>query len=168
MKKMVWVLAAVLCFSGCASITQPVMETVADEIVEQVKAESKTIAVWLPEEAAAQTVADGIECYTWDETELRIQTVAGGDIRATLRMLTGLDPEHLTVMEYERDGVQLYQTVWSCTSEDGVSLGRCMVADDGNYHYCITMVSPDHAQVGETYAQICASLDLSGEDKTQK
>ena len=167
-KKLCWVLAAVICLSGCGSTTEPVMETVADGIVEPVEAESKPIAVWLPEEAAAQTVADGTECYTWGETELRIQTMAGGDIRATLRTLTGLDPEQLTVMEYERDGIQLYQTVWSCTSEAGVSLGRCMVADDGNYHYCISMVSPEDAQVGETYARICASLDLSGEGKSEK
>ncbi len=168
MKKVCFLLAAVVCLSGCVNITEPVMETVADEIIEPVAAEPKPMAVWLPEEAAAQTMADGAQCYTWGETELRLQTLDGGDIRATLKALTGLDPEKLTVMEYERDGIQLYQTVWSMTGEEGVSLGRCMVADDGNYHYCISMVSPENADDGETYAQICASLDLSGEGKTEK
>ena len=74
-------------------------------------------------------------------------------------------PEKLTVMEYERDGVQIYQTVWSCTSEEGITLGRCMVADDGNYHYCVSLLSPEEADVEEDYAQICASLDLSGEER---
>lgn len=168
MKKIVWILAVLLCFSGCVNITEPMMETVADEIIEPVAAQPKPIAVWLPDDAAAQTMAEGEngECYTWESSELRIQTLDGGDIRATLRKLTGLDPERLTVMEYERDGIQLYQTVWSMTGEDGVSLGRCMVADDGNYHYCISLVSPEDADVAQDYARICASLDLSGEGKS--
>ena len=170
MKKIVWILAVVLCFAGCADMTEPVMETVADGIVEPVAAEPKPMAVWLPDDAAAQTMAEGEtgECYTWGASELRIQTLDGGDILSTLRKLTGLDPERLTVMEYERDGVQFYQTVWSMTGEEGVSLGRCMVADDGNYHYCISLVSPEDTDVADDYARICASLDLSGEGKAEK
>ena len=170
MKIIVWILAAVLCFSGCVNITEPMMETVADDIVAPVAADPKPIAVWLPGDAAAQTMAEGEagECYTWGSCELRIQTLDGGDILATLRKLTGMDPERLTVMEYERDGIQLYQTVWSMTGEDGVSLGRCMVADDGTYHYCISLVSPEDTDVSEDYTRICASLDLSGEGKAEK
>ena len=168
MKKFVLVLVLMLCLAGCGADT-PVMETVADPIVEQVWWEPQAVSVWLPEDAAAQTMAEGEtgECYTWGECELRIRTLDGGDIRATLRELTGLDPERLTVMEYERDGIQLYQTVWSSTTEDGVLLGRCMVADDGCHHYCISLISPEDADVGETYAQICASLTL-GENITEK
>ena len=171
MKKILWILVAVLCFGGCASVTAPVMETVADEVVQPVAADPKPMAVWLPEDAAAQTAiadAQGERCYTWDDCELRLQTLDGGDIRATLRKLTGLDPEKLTVMEYERDGLQFYQTVWSMTGEEGVMLGRCMVADDGSYHYCISLTSPENVDVGEDYAQICASLDLSGKPDTGK
>ena len=168
MKKFVFLLVLMLCLAGCGE--EPVMETVADPVVEPVLAEPQALSVWLPEEAAAQTMAEGQtgECYTWGECELRIQTLDGGDIRATLQTLTGLDPEKLTVMEYERDGIQLYQTVWSMTGEEGVSLGRCMVADDGNYHYCISMISPENEDVAQTYARICASLDLSGEGKSEK
>ena len=170
MKIVCWVLAAVLCLSGCVNMTEPVMETVADEIIEPVAAEPKPMAVWLPDEAAEQTMADDAagSCYTWGESELRVRTMTGGDIRSTLKALTGLDPEKLTVMEYEKDGLQLYQTVWSCTSEEGVQLGRCMVADDGQYHYCISLVSPEGADVAEDYARICASLDLSGESGSEK
>lgn len=167
MRKFVFLLVLMLCLAGCADA--PVMETVADGIVQPVAAEPKEMFVWLPEVAAAQTMADGQtgECYTWGDCEVRIQTLTGGDIRATLRSLTGLDPEKLTVMEYERDGLQLYQTVWSMTGEEGVSLGRCMVADDGAYHYCISLLSPENADVGETYAQICASMTI-GEEASGK
>ena len=113
-------------------------------------------------------MADDSRCYSLGECELRLQTMDGGDIRATLQQLTGMEPEKLTVMEYERDGLQLYQTVWSMTGEEGVSLGRCMVADDGDYHYCISLLSPETADVGEDFARICASLDLSGEEKAEK
>ena len=165
MRKICWILAALLCLTGCAGGTEPVLETVSDGIVQPVAAEPKPVSVWLPDDAAAQTMAEGEagECYTWGECELRIQTLTGGDIRSTLQKLTGLDPEKLTVMEYEREGLRLYQTVWSMTGEDGISLGRCMVADDGSYHYCISLVSPENADVAEDYAQICASLNLGGE-----
>ena len=170
MKKLVWLLVLMICCTGCVNTTQPVFETITDEIVEPVSVDPKPMAVWLPDGAAAQTMADGEggECYTWGECELRIQTVDGGDIRSTLKSLTGMDPERLTVMEYERDGLQFYQSVWSMTGEEGVSLGRCMVADDGNYHYCISLISPENVDAEEDYARICASLDLSGEEKTEK
>ena len=162
MKKLVFLLVLMMCLCGCTDET-PVMETVDDGIVEPVAAEPKPMAVWLPEGAAAQTMAGAGECYTWGECELRLQTLDGGDIQATLRQLTGLSPDRLTVMEYERDGLQLYQTVWSATGEEGINLGRCMVADDGEYHYCLSLLSPEDADTAEDFAQICASLDLSGE-----
>ena len=168
MKKLCWVLAAAICLVGCGNVDEPMMETVADQIIEPVAAEPAPLSVWVPEEAAAQTMAGDGECYTWGENELRIQTMDGGDIRTTLQTLTGLDPERLTVMEYEREGIQLYQTVWSSTSEEGITLGRCMVADDGNYHYCISLLSPEGADVTEDFTRICASLNLSGAEDMGK
>lgn len=168
MKILLWMVVLMMCFTGCGVDAEPVFETVADELVEVAAAEPAPISVWLPDGAAAQTMAEAGECYVWGECELRIQTLDGGDIRATLQQLTGLSADKLTVMEYERDGVQLYQTVWSCTSEEGITLGRCMVADDGNYHYCISLTAPEEADVSDDYAQICASLDLSGEEKVDK
>ena len=122
MKKLCFLLVLMMCLSGCVHNELPVMETVADDVMEPVTAEPKPMAVWLPEGAAAQTVAVAGECYTWGECELRLLTLPGGDIRATLQQLTGLSPDRLTVMEYERDGLQLYQTVWSATGEEGITL----------------------------------------------
>ena len=84
MKKCCVILALALCLVGCGKAGEPVMETVADGIVEPVAAEPAALSVWVPEEAAAQTMAGAGECYTWGENELRIQTLAGGDIRSTL------------------------------------------------------------------------------------
>ena len=164
MKKLCFALALALCLGGCGSGEEPVMETVADGIVEPVAAEPSAVSVWVPENAAVQTMAGEGECYTWGENELRVQTFEGGDIRTTLQAVTGMDPERLTVMEYERDGVQLYQTVWSATSEEGITLGRCMVADDGNYHYCISLLSPEGADAAGDFARICASMTIGEQE----
>ena len=161
MKKLVWLWIAVMCFAGCGGEVEPVFETIADEAPQPVAAEPASIAVWMPDGAVEQTAG---ECYVWDECELRLLTVDSGDIRATLERITGLSADKLTVMEYERDGMQLYQTVWSATGEEGITLGRCLVADDGNYHYCVSLLSPENADVEEDFARICASLDLTGED----
>lgn len=168
MKTMMFLLVLMMCLSGCVRNELPVMETVSDEIMEPVAAEPKPMAVWLPDGAAKQTMAGTGECYTWGECELRLQTMDSGDIRATLEQLTGLSADRLTVMEYQREGLQLYQTVWSSTGEEGITLGRCMVADDGEYHYCLSLLSPENADVAEDFAQICASLDLSGEARIEK
>lgn len=168
MKKLVWLVVLMMCFTGCGNDAEPVFETVADEILEPAAADPAPMAVWLPEGAAALTMAEVGECYAWGENELRLQTLQGGDVRATLQQLTGLDPERLTVMEYERDGMQMYQSVWSATGEEGVTLGRCLVADDGNFHYCISLLSPETVDVEDDYAQICASLRIGGEEEFVK
>ena len=98
MKKLCFLLVLMMCLSGCVRSERPVMETVADELIEPAAAEPKPMSVWMPDGAAAQTVAGAGECYTWGECELRMQTLAGGDIRATLEQLTGLSPDRLTVM----------------------------------------------------------------------
>ncbi len=162
MKKYLWLLAAMLMLSGCGE-ADPVFETVADPIV-PVAAEPTPISVWMPDDAASQTMAGEGECYTWGACELRIQTLDGGNIRKTMEALTGMAAEKLTVMEYERDGVQIYQTVWSMTGEEGITLGRAMVADDGYYHYCVSLLSPEETDVAEDYAMICSSFSLGMED----
>lgn len=168
MSKIVFLLLLMMCLTGCMRQERPVMETVDDELVAQIAAEPKPMAVWLPDGAAKQTMAGAGECYTWGECELRLQTMTSGDIRTTLEQLTGLSPDRLTVMEYEREGLQLYQTVWSSAGEEGITMGRCMVADDGEYHYCLSLLSPETADNGEEFAQICASLDLTGEKTIEK
>ena len=163
MKKLVFLLVLVMVLSACGRET-PVMETVTDEIAEQTAAEPKPMAVWLPDGAAKQTMAGAGECYTWGECELRLQTMTSGDIRATLEQLTGLSSDRLTVMEYEREGLQLYQTVWSSASEEGITMGRCMVADDGAHHYCISLLSPEGADAAGDFARICASMTIGEQE----
>ena len=62
MKKLCVALALALCLGGCGSGEEPVMETVADGIMEPVAAEPSAFSVWVPEDAAAQTMGGGGEC----------------------------------------------------------------------------------------------------------
>ncbi len=164
MKKWMWlVLLPILC--GCAG-EEPVFETIGPEAYARVSApEPEMISVWLPDEAVAQTGAtDDRQIYVWEDYELRLETRPGGDLNGTLMALTGQEPEALTVMGYENRGMQLYQTVWSATGEEGVTLGRCMVADDGDYHYCVSLLSPEESDSAELYAELCASFSLGEPD----
>lgn len=166
MRKLVWVFLLMMVLTACGEETEPVFETIGEVEYDAVSAEPAPVSVWVPEDAVAEAMADETagECYVWENCELRVETVAGGDIRRTMENLTGISAENLTVMEYERGGIQIYQTVWSTTGEEGIFLGRAMVADDGNYHYCVSLLSPETEDVDETYAQICASFSITGED----
>lgn len=165
MKKWLWLMPLVPLLCGCAG-EQAVFETIGPEAYAEVSApEPEAISVWLPDEAAVRSVSeDGQEIYVWEDYELRLETRPGGDLDGTLTALTGQQPGALTVMSHEADGIRLYQTVWSATGEEGVTLGRCMVADDGDYHYCVSLLSPEESDSAELYAQLCASFSLGQED----
>lgn len=166
MKKVWLVLLMLPLLAGCGG-EEAVFETIGEEAYAEVSApEPEAISVWIPDGASLQTAAEdpGQEIYVWDDYELRVETRSGGDLNATLTALTGQSPEALTVMGYEAEGMQLYKTVWSAVGEEGVTLGRCMVADDGDYHYCVTLLSPGEVDSAQLYAELCASFTLGTRD----
>ena len=164
MKKLVCLLLVTM-LTGCGG-REAVFETIGEQAYEAVSApEPGVISVWMPDDAALQTAdAAAREIYVWDRFELRLETLPGGDLDATLAALTGQSPDALTVMGYEAEGMQRYQTVWSAVGEEDVTLGRCMVADDGNYHYCVTLLSPEEPDSSELYAELCASFTVAQRD----
>ena len=168
MKKWIWILIISLVLCGCGSEELPVLETVGPDACEPAsKPEPGQIGVTIPEQAVAQTMTDGGsgQLYTWDGNTLHLQTLDSGDIRNTLTELTGFSYEDLTVMQYEKNDMTYYQTVWSTAGEDGTFLGRALIADDGYYHYCISLLSPEEADVQNLYDQMCATFSVkSGDD----
>lgn len=166
MKKLVYLILMALVLTGCGR-EEAVFETIGESAYTPVSApEPACISVWIPDSAAAQTAADGTaaEIYIWDDCEMRIQTMDGGDLDRTLEALTGRSADALTVVSYEKNGLKLHQSVWSASGEEGVQLGRCLVADDGVYHYCVSLVSPEDTDSSDAYAQICASFSLAAAD----
>lgn len=164
MKQVLLVLVMTLLFAGCTGETEPVFETVGNVSYEQgTPPAAQTIYIDVPDEATAQTMAgeDSPQIYTWEGYELRVETMEAGNVDATIQTITGLPAEKLTVMEQKIQDLNLYQTVWSTAGEEGVLLGRAMIADDGNYHYCVSLVSPEEVDSSQLYAQIVGSFSLS-------
>lgn len=170
MKKWIWIVAATLALCGCGTEETPVFETVGQEAYEQeVKPAAAEIGLMIPEEAIAEAMADdsGGQLYTWDDHTMQLQTLDGGDIRQTVEFLTGLRYEDLTVMAYEKGDLTFYQTVWSAAGEEGTLLGRALIADDGYYHYCVSLLSPEESDSQEVYDRLCASFDLTNGDEAK-
>lgn len=167
MKKWWIILPLALMLAGCSDTAEPVYETVGQiEYEPVVQAQPQHINVWTPADAAVETLAGEQDAvlYVWSDCELRVETLEAGDIQRTMETLTGIGYDGLTVMNYEKDGVEYYETVWTSGGEDGLYLGRALVADDGDFHYCLSLLSPEEADTGEVYAQICSSFALTSED----
>lgn len=140
MKKcFIFVFVLALMLTGCAS--EEVMETVADEQVTPVMAQMREISVVLPEEAASPTVeSDSGRLYLCESYEISVQILDGGDLDRTVKTLSGYDREALTVMNTQQEALDCYEFVWASAGEQGDRVGRAMILDDGNYHYCISVL----------------------------
>lgn len=129
--------AALLC--GCGA--EQTVETVADEWVVPVMAVPKEISLTLPGEASVCAVeSDSGRLYIGDGYEVAVQTLSGGDMDATLRTLTGFSQKELTVMQTGSGSIKRYEFVWACAGEGGQKLGHGVLLDDGDYHYCLSIL----------------------------
>lgn len=139
MKKMWLVLLAALLLSGCGA--QETMETIADEWVIPVAAKPRETALNLPGEALACAMdSDTGRMYFGDSYEVSIQTMSSGDLNATLEDITGFSREDLTVMKTQSGDADRWEFVWAAAGEKGERLGRGVILDDGEYHYCLSVL----------------------------
>lgn len=148
MKKICWLLLVALLLSGCS--TREVLETVSDELLLDTVAPQKTLSVKLPSDAlsAAMAPEDGAQLYFCDGYALTLQTAPAGDLDRTARALCGFDRERLTVMETRLGGLKRYDWTWTSAGEGGAQVGRAAVLDDGDHHYCMTVMA-DEAGSGD-------------------
>lgn len=146
--KIGYVLLAVLMLTACAS--QQTLETVADDMAVPVMAEPRQIAVDLPEDGE-QTVVEGASgnLYLGSDYSISIETLDSGDLDRTVFDLTGFHRSDLTVIATEADGVRRYEFVWAAAGEMGDQLGHGVILDDGNYHYCMSVLRPAQAEVSQ-------------------
>lgn len=161
--KRIWcfLLAGVL-FCGCSG--EQVTETVCDELLLSAMAPQKELSVKLPAHAAKATLAaeDGAQLYFCDDYTLTVQTCTAGDLNRTARELCGYGATQLTVLETKLGGVKRYDWTWTSAGESGAQVGRAAVLDDGDYHYCLTVMA-DEAEGGSLDSQwdtLFASLGL--------
>lgn len=139
MKKIVVLVLLMMLLCGCTEAET--LETVSDELVQPVMAQPREIAVSLPGEVSIPTMeGDTGRMYLASDYEIYIQTLASGDLNATVQTVSGYEKDALTVLNTSSDGVQRYDFVWSCAGENGDRIGRGVILDDGNYHYVMTVL----------------------------
>ena len=160
MKKMLWIVLAGLLLTGCSQA--PAAETVMDVLEEPVMAEPKEVRLELPGEAVACAMeSDSGRLYLGDGYEVMVQTLPGGDLDATIRSLTGFSREDITVMQTSAQEPKRWEFAWAAAGERGERVGRGVVLDDGNYHYCLSVLQDagdDDCQI--IWSQVFATFSL--------
>lgn len=150
-----------LLLAGCG--TEETFETISDELILPVMAQPGSISVQLPGETALPVVEnDNGRVYVCNEYEIVLQTLAAGDLEETLKTVSGLSREDLTVMETFLDGVSRYEFVWAAAGETGDRVGRGVVLDDGNYHYCMSILrdAEETAKSQVNWDQVVSSFSI--------
>ena len=117
----------------------------------------------LPKDAASQAIQSSYgQLYFCDGFEITLQTFSAGDLDRTLRELTGFHRAELSVIETGTKGIARYECVWSAAGEEGNVVGRAVILDDGNYHYCMTAMADegDVLQLRDTWQALFDSFIL--------
>ena len=133
-------LASVLLLTGCSHNGD--FETMKDVYGQQQLPAMREVRYTLPQSASAQAIQSSVgQLYFCDGYDIALQTFSAGDLDRTLRELTGFSKAALTVIETQIPGGARYECVWSATGEAGDMVCRAAVLDDGNYHYCMTVMA---------------------------
>lgn len=157
MKLLLILMVLLLC--GCRA--QETMETVADDPVQSVMSQPREISVRLPDNAVAPVLeGETQQVYMSEEYEIVIETLASGDLDATVRGICGYGRDQLTIMETQWDDVSRYEFVWASAGENGDRLGRAVVLDDGQYHYCMSVLRDAETVSQVVWRDVFASFNL--------
>ncbi len=139
MKKVCFLLVFLLCLTGCKAAQT--FETVDDVYAPQPQSAPRQIDVTLPQDVL--TIAgDSGNLYLCDGFEVTVETYSSGDLTQTVHALTGFAPDALTMLQTSVADVHRYECVWTTAGENGDAVGRAVVLDDGQYHYCVTVMCP--------------------------
>lgn len=137
MKRWVVILLSALLLCGCQR--EETMETVADEWLVPVMAQPREISLRLPEDLAVPVLEqDSRQLYMGNGYELMLDVLDAGDLANTVRSMCGYEKENLTMLQTRQEGMERYDFVWTAAGETGERLGRGVILDDGNYHYCLS------------------------------
>lgn len=141
MKKVWMIVPVALLLTGCASAET--FETISDELVQPVVSQTREIYVSVPDSALTTVMEaeDGGRLYLCDGYTMTLLKLDGGDLNQTVQSLCGYDAQGVTVMQTTDGPWQRYEWVWVSAGEGGESLGRAAVLDDGQCHYCLTVMA---------------------------
>lgn len=139
MKRWLCCLLPVLLLCGCGA--EETLETVADEWMVPAMAQPREVTLRLPEDLTMPVLEEADrKMYLGEDYEILVETMASGDLDATLRSLTGYSADRLTVIRTRQNDADRYDFVWTAAGEQGERLGRGAILDDGDYHYCLSVL----------------------------
>ena len=158
MKRWLCCLLPVFLLYGCGA--EETLETVADEWMVPAMAQPREISLRLPENLVMPVLEqEGRKLYLGEDYEIAVETLISGDLNATVQALSGYEKDQLTVLETQQGDVNRYDFVWVTTGEEGNLLGRAVILDDGEYHYCLSVLrSAEEAQI--VWQDVFASFAL--------
>lgn len=160
MKKICFVLIIVLLLSGCQAAQT--FEGVQDVYGPQQQAAPRKIELDLPKNA--QTVAGSSgDLYLCDGYDVTVETFPSGDLPYTIQTLTGFAPNALTMLQTSASGVDRYECVWTAAGENGETVGRAVILDDGQYHYCVTVMAQAEGigKLADAWQELLGSVHLN-------
>lgn len=162
MKKLILIAGIALLLTGCAA--EPTFETVSDEYVQPVMAQTHQMTVELPADAAVLTMQsdENGAIYFCDGYTATVQVLQAGDLNKTLLQTTGFEKEDLQLMQTQPDGIKRYDWVWTAAGEGEDQVCRGAILDDGVSHYVLTcMTGASQAQQAqESWQELFASFCL--------
>ncbi len=150
-------LAVLLC--GCTEA--PTFETLGDIDMKPVMEPQSEIFLEVPNAVTMESAAGTI--YLCDGYDVTVEVLSSGNLSATLEALTGFGADALTVMETSSSDHSRFECVWTAAGEGGDMVGRVMILDDGNYHYCVTATTDavSASSLQDTWQAIFTSVHLS-------
>lgn len=129
----------VVLLAGCGR--EETMETIADVYAEPEAREPKQISVELPEDVVAPVMESTSEqLYLCSGYEIIVETRDGGDLNDTIGAICGYREEDLTVITTREGEADRHEFVWASAGEEGERIGRAVILDDGDYHYCMSIL----------------------------
>ena len=154
-------IAFVFLLTGCSAAQT--FEKVEDTYNSGIVAQAEKPVFALPEDACAQVMkTEQGTLYFCEGYEIMVQTMTSGDMDATLKALTGYKRESLTLLETGVDSWERYECVWTSAGEAGDQVGRAVIIDDGNYHYCLSVMAhaQDAGSLQESWQELFSSFSL--------
>lgn len=139
MKKLLVMIFAMMLLSGCAAQT---FEKVEDTNDVQAMAQPATLLMDIPKEAATPAMQGSSgTLYFCVDYEIMVEVIPSGNLNSTLQNITGFGRDELELVQTIRCGVDCYEGVWSAAGEAGDHVGRFLILDDGNFHYCVSTMA---------------------------
>ena len=158
MKLLIVALLAGLLLSGCS--VPGGVETVMDSYDIPVSNINREVTLTLPEGTAQAVMESGTggSLYVCDGFLVSVCTLPGGDMKRSVKTVTGFDESALTVMQTLQDGYKRYDLAWSAMGEGKSQTCKAVILDDGEAHYAVTAMC-DYEKAGVLNDKISEVLD---------